>query len=886
MEISSISSDVGEAKENQISHANFGKRNGKSTNRSLIRSNIYGWLAHSELTSVNKSSTKKMRPHRISKSKVHLDDVDEGSINFNKQSEDRDASTSDIKFLDTISATTTTSMPEVSRTNNRSSISTIINGYASNKAAKGTPAIDSQLVMHQKPYISIISNPSHDPNMPNASNASTSNVNNNSSSIPQSSSNNQETAKKPKKRNGTSLSLSLRRLITTITFNRNHAATTSADPSDINTDCNSGSSIQSDAKVPSNYNTKSTLKNRDKKSARKQVPNNKRQSQPTVFTAKVTATPASTPTTNSSKSESGINNFDGVIVTQQSRDGANASQAHRRYSQFKESSSIALDDINIATRRKTISDSESLKGKVLVLEIPPWKPPENADVAEIDGKTYIECPLCVLLITESSATQLEGCRHRVCLECMQRYITTEINHSRLNITCPICSEPIHPNAIKQILQNDKYYLKYESFMLRRVLAAEPDARWCPAPDCSYVVLASGCASCPKLVCGREGCNTSFCYHCKQEWHPNQTCSAAGIQRNKRLVNSYNIIEETSQQSSTYRKSSKSSQKGTIRADDIKECPVCTSRIIKMNDGSCNHMTCSICETEFCWLCMKEISDLHYFSPSGCTFWGKKPWSRKKKILWQLGMLAGAPICILLIAGIAYPAIVIGIPVWVARKLHNRLERKRFNRFRKNAIITGGVLLSFLVSPLISTVALAIGIPFLLGYVYGVVPLSLCRSSGGCLSSTNSFEDLQREYQIAKNRNMLARDGISIDTATSHKLGDPSIGETSLYMSNASLETNSIGRVTTVDRDDRESASNAALAGSILSNTVDDGNSTRALAGSIMSKESGYTLIPAEVHNSNQVSDTHSAKSNTANPIDAASYQGRPKSENKLKVSCG
>jgi E3 ubiquitin-protein ligase RNF19A len=57
--------------------------------------------------------------------------------------------------------------------------------------------------------------------------------------------------------------------------------------------------------------------------------------------------------------------------------------------------------------------------------------------------------------------------------------------------------------------------------------------------------------------------------------------------------------------------------------------------------------------------MKEISDLHYLSPSGCTFWGKKPWSRKKKILWQLGTLIGAPVGIALIAGVAVPAILIG-----------------------------------------------------------------------------------------------------------------------------------------------------------------------------------------------------------------------------------
>lgn len=65
------------------------------------------------------------------------------------------------------------------------------------------------------------------------------------------------------------------------------------------------------------------------------------------------------------------------------------------------------------------------------------------------------------------------------------------------------------------------------------------------------------------------------------------------------------------------------------------------------------------------------------SPSGCTFWGKKPWSRKKKILWQLGTLIGAPVGITLIAGIAVPAMVIGIPVYIGRKVRNSRSVKYF-----------------------------------------------------------------------------------------------------------------------------------------------------------------------------------------------------------------
>ena len=44
---------------------------------------------------------------------------------------------------------------------------------------------------------------------------------------------------------------------------------------------------------------------------------------------------------------------------------------------------------------------------------------------------------------------------------------------------------------------------------------------------------------------------------------------------------------------------------------------------------------------------ENFSRQFYFR-SGCTFWGKKPWSRKKKLLWQLGTLVGAPVGIALI----------------------------------------------------------------------------------------------------------------------------------------------------------------------------------------------------------------------------------------------
>ncbi|CAL8297909.1 unnamed protein product [Lota lota] len=379
----------------------------------------------------------------------------------------------------------------------------------------------------------------------------------------------------------------------------------------------------------------------------------------------------------------------------------------------------------------------------------------------------LECPLCLVRQPAQQLPALHGCGHRSCLGCLRQYLRIEITESRVQLSCPECAERLVPRQVADILQDAALLEKYEEFLLRRCLASDPDCRWCPAPDCGFAVIASGCASCPRLVCRREGCGAEFCYHCKQAWHPNQTCDSARQQRAQSLH--------------THSNHSPSYMQEQGPTDDIKPCPRCGAYIIKMNDGSCNHMTCAVCGSEFCWLCMKEISDLHYLSPSGCTFWGKKPWSRKKKILWQLGTLIGAPIGITLIAGIAVPAMVIGIPVYVGRKIHAHYELRKASRHRRNLAITGGVALSIITAPVVAAVSVGIGVPIMLAYVYGVVPISLCRG-GGCGVSREKGRGVRIDFD---------EDDGPITVADAWRaLKSPSLGESSLDGAASGLSTTS------------------------------------------------------------------------------------------------
>ena len=137
---------------------------------------------------------------------------------------------------------------------------------------------------------------------------------------------------------------------------------------------------------------------------------------------------------------------------------------------------------------------------------------------------------------------------------------------------------MHPNDISLLCGEDQsLLLLYESLMMRRVLAQDPDTRRCPAPNCTFAVVAAGCASCPRISCGREGCQASFCYHCKAEWHPNQTCDLARAQRQPLRASSVSFSQDSGLQGG---------------GSELKVCPRCSVLIVKMDDGSCNHMTCA------------------------------------------------------------------------------------------------------------------------------------------------------------------------------------------------------------------------------------------------------------------------------------------------------
>lgn len=85
----------------------------------------------------------------------------------------------------------------------------------------------------------------------------------------------------------------------------------------------------------------------------------------------------------------------------------------------------------------------------------------------------------------------------------------------------------------------------------------------------------------------------------------------------------------------------------------------------------------------------------------------------------MATLIGAPVIIALIAGVAVPGVIIGVPVWAGRKIFKKFNKPQYSKAKRNLLVTLGVLGSVVASPIIATLAVGIGVPILLAYVYGV-----------------------------------------------------------------------------------------------------------------------------------------------------------------------
>lgn len=241
----------------------------------------------------------------------------------------------------------------------------------------------------------------------------------------------------------------------------------------------------------------------------------------------------------------------------------------------------------------TIQQDRSSNNSV---EIDNFEDAQDTDVDSSDNAAaaYLTCEICILVspdLIESAESRL--CYCIVCDACVKYYINNKVKDGNLNMHCPVCLRAYEASEIATQL-SESGLKTYKQLRFNNKIQENPHARFCPSVDCNGVVYRNMHTREKEVTCNE--CKVKFCFDCSEAAHGKGSCNKA------------------IRYSLTYRKFAKYKKKHT------KQCPACNYIIEKVQDGSCNHMICSNCKTEFCWLCTQCIPPEGHFDLSnqnGC-----------------------------------------------------------------------------------------------------------------------------------------------------------------------------------------------------------------------------------------------------------------------------
>ncbi len=197
------------------------------------------------------------------------------------------------------------------------------------------------------------------------------------------------------------------------------------------------------------------------------------------------------------------------------------------------------------------------------------------------GLVQPESPNCMICLESLEGKKVDHlvCGHTFCDSCWSMYCQAAVKSGKdcVLTKCPLVGCPVVvPKSIFRRYLPEWMFPDYTKLVCRSFTDENKAMKWCPAPGCKYIALNESLAKID-ITCK---CGKMFCFGCGEESHVPCTCP---------LIKLWNI------------KNCAESENMTWIMANTKSCPKCEKPIEK-NQG-CNHMTCSQCRHEFCWICM-------------------------------------------------------------------------------------------------------------------------------------------------------------------------------------------------------------------------------------------------------------------------------------------
>jgi len=156
------------------------------------------------------------------------------------------------------------------------------------------------------------------------------------------------------------------------------------------------------------------------------------------------------------------------------------------------------------------------------------------------------------------------------------------------MSCPqdSCKNPCDENVLRGLLDEQEIKL-YEQKKLEKFVSKNPNMKFCPQAGCSRIYTPSKFERFTICKCSAKICNA-----CGNLWHEKKTCFQASDVEFKAFQ----------------------------KANDVKFCVMCKTVVQKIQ--GCSHITCPVCDYDWCWTCGREFTSHHATSCPGK--WSPKP----------------------------------------------------------------------------------------------------------------------------------------------------------------------------------------------------------------------------------------------------------------------
>ncbi|XP_064269134.1 E3 ubiquitin-protein ligase RNF217 [Passer domesticus] len=244
-------------------------------------------------------------------------------------------------------------------------------------------------------------------------------------------------------------------------------------------------------------------------------------------------------------------------------------------------------------RRGVVSGEDPLSsaGSIEVVDLYLLPEPFSGLIAgEFGPLLVLSCRVC---LEEKPIKPLSCCKKAVCEECLRRYLSSQVQLGQADIKCPIteCSEHLDETTVLYNLPHDDI-IKYKYFLeLSRI-----DSSTKPCPQCKHFTTFRRRGHIPtpaklenkyKIQC--PSCQFVWCFKCHSPWHEGVNCKE--YKKGDKLLRHWaNEIEHGQR--------------------NAQKCPKCKIHI-QRTEG-CDHMTCSQCNTNFCYRCGERYRQLRFF----------------------------------------------------------------------------------------------------------------------------------------------------------------------------------------------------------------------------------------------------------------------------------